>query len=71
MMAAKEHELDIHYIDWPMFMSADQRQKLLLGKIQRAAKYVAALETCPVANVSRNFNVRSTNTESTRQSTDV
>ena len=65
-----EHELDIHRIDWPLFMSADDQQKMLEGKIMRAARYIAALQHCPVAQ-RRNFNVRSQHTESTGQSTDV
>ena len=70
MMAAKEHELDLHNADWPMFMSADDQQKMLEGKIMRAARYIAALQHCPVAQ-RRNFDVRSQHTESTGQSTDV
>ena len=70
-MEAKEHEPDIHYIDWPVFMSADDRQKLLQGKILRAAKYIAALERCPAAIATRNFDVRPKNTGSIKQSQDV
>jgi len=67
MMAVKEQKPDIHLIDWPVFLSADQRQKLLQGKILRAAKYIAALETCPVATQTRNSNVRPQNQGSNRQ----
>lgn len=63
--AVQEYEHELHYIDWPMFMSAVDRQKLLQGKILRAAKYIAALESCPVAIKPRNSDVRPKNTGST------
>ena len=62
----QEQKPELHHIDWPMFLSAEHRQKLLQGKIQRAAKYVAALETCPAAKITRNFDVRPQNTGSNR-----
>ena len=71
MMAAKSHEHDLHHQDWPMFMSAVDRQKLLQGKILRAAKYIAALERCPAAIANRKFDVRPKNTGSVRQSQDL
>ena len=55
----QEQKHDLHHIDWPMFLSAEQRQKLLQDKINRAASYVAALEDCPAATVTRNFDVKS------------
>jgi hypothetical protein len=54
----QEHEHDIYQIDWPMFMSAVERQKMLQDKVHRAAKYMAALESCTVTSSTRNFDVR-------------
>ena len=64
-MVGCSHEHELHHIDWPMFMSAVDRQKLLQGKILRAAKYIAALESCPVANLTRISNVGQQTTGST------
>ena len=63
--ATLEHEHELHHNDWPMFMSADDRQKMLQGKIQRAASYIAALQKCPVAQRRNFFNVNPRATEST------
>ena len=71
MVADKEHEHELHHIDWPMFMSADDRQKMLQGKILRAAQYLSGLQDCPVAQRRNFFDVNSRTTESTRQPQDL
>ena len=40
--AAQEQDSGIHYVEWPDVLSAVDRQKLLQGKLQRAAQYIAA-----------------------------
>ena len=34
----QEQKHEPHHCDWPMFLSVEQRQKLLQGKLQRALK---------------------------------
>ncbi len=61
----QEQEHQLHHMDWPVFLSAEQRQKLLYGKLQRA---VQALEVGRTAILHRNANDQpaTTNTGSNR-----
>ena len=61
----QEQEHQLHHMDWPVFLSAEQRQKLLYGKLQRA---VQALEVGRKTIPIRNGNDQSgtTNTGSNR-----
>ena len=63
----QEQKHELHHRDWPVFLSAEQRQKLLQSKFHRAASYIAALESCPVATLTRNFDVKHQTTGRTRQ----
>jgi hypothetical protein len=62
---AQEQKHQLHHIDWPVFLSAEQRQKLLYGKLQRAIQALGAHTAIP----NRNANARSgtTNTGSNQQ----
>ena len=54
----QEQKHELHHMDWPVFLSAEQRQKLLRSKLQRATEYIRALEICSATKLTENFDAR-------------